>query len=339
MPITRSLPAAAACAALLSALLALAPAAQAKPTRADLRVVTGDGKTLVDFTQFTDTTKVPTSPKARCFFGGVGGSGESATVQGPTPLGAVADAARNRKRLLPLLITDEFSFGLGICGIGGANADDSRFWNVRVNHIALQVGGDQVQLDRGDEVLWSLIPNPVCEPDPPYTCQPGPPELQLKAPARAEPGRPFTVRVFEWSDSGKRTIAQGASVTGADAPTDANGRTTVTLARTRKLGARREGSIVASDLGVCIAEPIGRCPRLRGRILVGSGQAESIRGTPGGDRIKPGAGDDRVNARGGADLIRARGGGRDRVRCGPGRDTVVADRHDLLLGGCEVVRR
>ncbi len=339
MPITRSRLTATACTALFAALCGLAPAAQSKPTRADLRVVTGDGKTLVDVTQFTDTTRVPTSPQARCFFGGAGGSGQPATVEGPTPLGTVADAARNRKRLRPLLITDEFSFGLGVCGIGGANADDSHFWNVRVNHVALQVGGDQFTLDPGDQVLGSLVPNPVCESTPPYSCQPGPPELRVRAPARAEPGRPFAVRVFEWSDSGKRSAAVGATVTGAAAPTDAQGETTVILTTTRKLTARRAGAIASAEQAVCVAEPVTRCPRLRGRILVGSGDAESIRGTRGGDRIKPGAGDDEVNSRGGADLIRARGGGRDRIGCGPGKDTVVADRHDVLLGGCEIVRR
>jgi Ca2+-binding RTX toxin-like protein len=343
MPITRSrlttIPLAAIAGAIASAALMLASPAGAKPTRADLRVVTGDGKTLVGVTQFTDTTKIPTSPKARCFFGGVGGSGDPATVEGPTPLGAVADAARSRKRLRPLLVTDEFSFGLGICGIGGAQADDSHFWNVRVNHVALQVGGDQFELDPSDKVLWALIANPVCEPNPPYACEPGPPELQVKAPARTEPGHPFTVRVFEWSDSGKRSAAAGATVTGAALPTDGSGETTVVLAKTRKLSARRLGAIASAEQSVCVAEPITRCPRLRGRILVGSGAAESIRGTRGGDRIRPGAGEDKVNARGGADLIRARGGGRDRIHCGSGNDTVVADRHDVILGGCEVVRR
>ena len=111
------------------------------------------------------------------------------------------------------------------------------------------------------------------------------------------------------------------------------------LNKTRKLHASRAGSIASAEQAVCVAEPITRCPRFRGRILVGSGAAKWVRGTRGGDRIEPGAGDDKVNARGGADLIRARGGGRDRIRCGSGKDTVIADRHDVLLGGCEAVRR
>jgi hypothetical protein len=338
MPITRSRPSfAVGCALVAISLLTCASAGAS--TRADLRVVTGDGKTLTDVTQFTGTTRVPTSPQARCFFGGVGGSGQPATVEGPTPLGAVADAARNRKRLRPLLITDEFSFGLGVCGIGGARPDDSHFWNVRVNHVALQVGGDQFELDPRDRVLWALIPYPTCDPNPPYTCDPGPPELELRAPARAAPGQPFTVRVWRWSDAGNRSAAVGATVTGAGAPTDAEGRTTVVLTRTQKLVASRAGAIASGERAVCVAEPVTRCPRLRGRILIGSGDPDTIRGALGGDRIRPGAGRDKVNARAGSDLIRARRGARDRIRCGAGTDTVIADRRDVILGGCERVRR
>ena len=40
----------------------------------------------------------------------------------------------------------------------------------------------------------------------------------------------------------------------------------------------------------------------------------------------------------GRDLIRARNGGRDRVDCGPGRDTAILDARDLAVR-CEVVRR
>ena len=326
--------------ALASAILALtASAAAGKPTRAEVRVVTGDGKTLVDVVQYTDTTRVPTSPQARCFFGGVGGSGAPATVEGPNALGIVADAARNRKRLRPLLITDEFSFGLGICGFGGARADAGRYWNVRVNHRGLQVGGDQRLLDPGDEVLWALIENPTCDQNPPYACQPGPPELELRARSRAAPGKPFPVKVFEWSDSGLRTPAEGVTVTGASGPTDAAGNAVVTLTGTRKLFAYRAGAISASELAVCVAEPISRCPRVRGRILIGSGDPELIRGSIGGDVIKPGAGRDRVMSRAGADLIRARGGGRDRINCGPGVDRVIVDRRDLVARNCERVRR
>jgi hypothetical protein len=340
MPIvpSRLLVSAALCAAALS-ILAGAQVARAKSTPAELRVVTGDGKSLVDVTQFTGTTRIPTSPRARCFFGGVGGSGEPASLMGPNALGLVADAARNRRRLRPLRITDEFSFGLGVCGIGGANANANRYWTVRVNHRSIQVGADQYTLRPASRVLWALIPNPVCEQVPPYACEAGPPELELRAPARARPGQEIRVRAVEWSESGRRSPAAGATVTGAASPTDAAGATLVTLERTRKLVARRAGAIASAELGVCVSAEPGRCPRRRGRILIGSGRGETIRGTAGGDRIEPGGGADRVRAGGGSDLIRARGGGRDRIDCGGGRDLVIADRRDAVARNCERVRR
>jgi hypothetical protein len=340
MPITRSRPLAAALVcvgAVVTLVIGAGPAVAGKP--AQLRVVSGDGKTFADARVYTGTTRVPTSRRANCFFGGVGGSGNPATVQGPNALGVVADGARLLPRLRPLLVTDEFSFGLGVCGIGGARGNANRFWSVRVNRRALQVGGDQVRLRPGDRVLWALIPNPVCEPDPPFNCDPGPPELELRAPARARRGDQFAVRVLQWSDTGQRSVAPGVTVNGAAAPTDANGVTQVSLARTRKLVATRSGAIASAPVGVCVAETVSACPRVRGRILAGSPRADTIRGTPGGDRIKGGGGRDRIKARGGSDLIRVRRGGRDRVNCGPGRDRVIADRRDRVARNCERVRR
>ncbi len=326
---------------MLAALVCLCAvsAAQAKTIGAQVRVLTGDGKTLADVRQQTGTTKVPTSPQARCFFGGAGGSGEPFTTQGPNALGIVADAARNLKRLRPLEITDEFSFGLGVCGFGGSEADANHYWSVRVNHEALQVGGDQFQLHPGDQVLWALIGNPTCEPTPPYTCEPGPPELEIKAPARALPGDPFAVRVFKWSDTGERTPAPGVDVTGAAEVTRADGVAEVALPTSGKLGATDAGALAASPVTVCVRQPISLCDRARGRLVLGSTQADSIDGGGGPDRIKPGGGADRVNARGGDDVVNARRGGHDAVKCGGGDDRVRADKGDQVSRDCEAVSR
>jgi hypothetical protein len=65
-------------------------------------------------------------------------------------------------------------------------------------------------------------------------------------------------------------------------------------------------------------------------LVVGTPKADVIEGTPlWGDVIVAGAGNDRVHAN---------DGHTDRVNCGPGRDTVWADRTDRLTG-CEIVHR
>ncbi len=64
--------------------------------------------------------------------------------------------------------------------------------------------------------------------------------------------------------------------------------------------------------------------------IVGTPRADVIEGTgAGGDVILAGAGND---------FVHARNGHRDTIFCGPGRDTVIADRGDVLHG-CEIVRR
>ena len=73
------------------------------------------------------------------------------------------------------------------------------------------------------------------------------------------------------------------------------------------------------------------------RISAGSGN-DRISGNAGADRITPGTGADRVIAGAGNDRISARDGRRDRISCGSGRDTVTADRIDVLRS-CESISR
>ena len=77
--------------------------------------------------------------------------------------------------------------------------------------------------------------------------------------------------------------------------------------------------------------------------LYGNKGADRLNGDDGNDRLKGGADDDRLNGDAGrdvigggpgADTIRARDGERDRIRCGPGKDKVFADRKDRLGSGC-----
>jgi hypothetical protein len=212
---------------------------------AELRVV-GGGKVLAEETLKTGTTKVPTSPKATCFGKGTAGSGKAATIKGATALGLLGQAAKSTSALKPLLLTDAFDFGLGICGVGGYEATAKLSWYLKVNHKNPELGGDSVKLKAGDEVLWALAAYPY------------PNELSLIAPSGAAPGVPFEVRVFSYSDKGKRKPAAGATVTGASTPTDAEGRTTVTITGSTTLVATHGKDIPSNQVPVSACA--GVCP-------------------------------------------------------------------------------
>ena len=145
-------------AALLIALPVLLPAFASAATKgADLRVVNSAGRTLAEQRQYTGTVQIRTDPGADCF-GPPGGSGDRVRVAGATGLGIVRDALETDVDLRPLSITDQFSFGLAVCGIGGFEAGGSSFWYLKRNHVGAQVGGDQLMLRNGDQVLWYLTP-------------------------------------------------------------------------------------------------------------------------------------------------------------------------------------
>jgi hypothetical protein len=237
---------AAAC-ALAVALTAGAAGAAAKGIPAQLRVVAGQ-KVLADKALRTGTTAVPTSRGATCFGKESGGSGKKAHVPGATALGLLAQGARSTRSLRPLLITDAFSFGLGLCAIGGVEAGGEAFWQLRVNHETSEVGGDSVTLKAGDSVLWYLTPSFEASTD----------ELWLKAPKRARRGKPFAVRVFAYDEGGKRRPVAGVSVSGAQQRTDKGGRTTVTLRHSARLIARQARYIPSNRAAVCVGE---KCPR------------------------------------------------------------------------------
>ncbi len=73
------------------------------------------------------------------------------------------------------------------------------------------------------------------------------------------------------------------------------------------------------------------------RLLGGAGN-DTLLGGAGADRLLGGAGRDRFEGGPGNDTIEAADGISETIRCGPGRDTVRADRGDRLTG-CESVSR
>ena len=130
-------------------LLLLPGAAPAATKGADLRVVNSAGRVLAEQRQYTGTVKIKTDPRADCF-GAPGGSGDRVRVRGATALGLVRDALGSDRDLRPLSVTDQFSFGLAVCGIGGYEAHGSSFWYLKHEHAGAQVGGDQLRLSDGD---------------------------------------------------------------------------------------------------------------------------------------------------------------------------------------------
>jgi len=231
------------CALALLIVLSTASLAAAKAPRVDLRVVGEGGKTLSEQFVNAKTTSIKTSPKATCLGKGTGGSGKSVTVNGPTALGVLGQASKLTPSLRPLLITDHFlsEFGLGLCGIGKSQTTKKLSWYLKVNHKNPNKGGELVKLKAGDEVLWALEPYPY------------PDELALVAPHEAEAGKPFAVSVFSYDDKGKKTPAAGVSVTGAAAPTAADGTTTVTLSAPGVLTATDGSDIPSNQVAVCLS--------------------------------------------------------------------------------------
>ena len=315
-------------AAVVTALILLLPlpgAALAATKGVDLRVVNTAGKTLAEQRQYTGTVKIRTDPQANCFGQGTGGSGGRVEVRGNTALGAVRDGLARDRDLRPLSVTDTFlddGFGLGVCGIGGFESQGSSYWYLKGDHVGSQVSGSQLRLDPGEDALWYLTPS-----------YPPPPELRLKAPARAQPDIPYQVTVYSYADDGTRSAAAGATVTGAAAPTGAGGHTMVTSTETgtARLHATRGQDIPSNRVKVCVDPDPSRCPLVHGKRIVGSGRADEIKGTRGWDAIIAGGGGDRV------DLRR---GGRDRVNCGSGHDKVVVrrgDHNDRVAASCERV--
>lgn len=238
---------AAACTLALSMTLAFAAGASAAGFKAELRVVGGGEKILVEKPIATATTSVKTSPKATCFGAGTGGSGAPVSIKGNTAMGLLARAAKSMAALSPLLISDHFDFGLALCGIGSNVAKGKSSWYLKIDHKTPSVGGDSAVIHPGDEVLWDLAPS-----------YPYPGELVLEGPDKAKAGVPFGVRVLSYDEKGKSEPATGVKVTGAAEPTGADGRTTVTLAKPARLIARAAGEIPSAREPVCIGS---KCPR------------------------------------------------------------------------------
>jgi hypothetical protein len=232
------------CALVLSAALVLAASAGA--TTATLRVVGAGNKVLAEQLVKSPTIAVKTSPQATCFGGGTGGSGKRVTVGGNTALGLLANGAKTIKPLAPLSISDHFSFGLALCGVGSSKAKGKASWYLKINHKGAAVSGNKAKIKGGDEVLWDLAPS-----------YPYPDELVVSAPQQASAGVPFAVHVYAYDEKGNKQPVKGAAVTGATGPTDKSGQVMVTLAEPTSLVAGLGNDIPSAAVPVCLGS---KCP-------------------------------------------------------------------------------
>lgn len=234
-----------ACALALCLMLALAASASA--TTATLRVVGKNNKVLAEGPVKTKDISVKTDPTATCVGSGTGGSGKPFALQGNTALGLLADGAKTIPQLRPLSITDHYSFGLVLCGVGkSVGKPNGASWYLKINHKGATVGGDKAKIKAGDEVLWDLAPS-----------FPYPEELVVSAPQQATAGVPFAVHVYAYNEKGKRRPVQGAAVTGAIAPTDKNGKVMITLTEPTALIAGLGDDIPSAAAPVCLGS---QCP-------------------------------------------------------------------------------
>jgi hypothetical protein len=306
----------------LTLAVAIAAPAAAKPVPVDLHVEGADHRALTAARYVTDSTRVRTEAAHDC-----GGSGGVKQLPGATALGALVDAAKVNPRLDPLGVSDAFSFGLLVCGVGGDFASGaSSYWLYKVNHVAPEVGGDAYDVKPGDDVLWYFV-------DAAGNRNTGD-ELAIRAPARVRRGDPFEVRVWAYDATGARQPADGAVVRtgGGSAVADGSGVAVLTVNHNAvlRLRARRGADVPSAPVAVCVDSILSRCSAKRGGRIYGSIRGERLSGTPGPNLVL---------ADGGADHVSVRGGGIDRVRCGKGRDVVLAGRLDRVARDCEVVRR
>lgn len=301
-----------------AAMIAGAPAAaQAAPVVSDLRVEAG-GVVLTDSSFPSDTQSLATdTTKPAC-----GGTGQAKTLTGPTALGLLASAAAVDPDLRPVRVSDKFSFGLLLCGVGSFPASDSAFWLYKVNHVAPEVGSDSFKLTGAEQVLFYLE-------DAANNRNTGD-ELVVDAPARSRPGQ-VEVTVSAYGFNGARRAAAGARVVSGDgsAIADADGKARIDLSRSASVRAGRARDIPSEPVRVCVSADLGDCPAVRGKRIYGGDGPDRLKGTPGADVIRSGAGNDAIDVR---------GGGADRVRCGKGsRDRVRMNGADRATADCEIV--
>jgi hypothetical protein len=251
-------------AGLLICLLALAisaAAAAAAPITVNLRVE-GSSTTLFEGPIVTSAETIETSSSGGphpCDYASNGPSGgfENGGTASGTPTSALHDAA----------VANGLTFDAKWFGSGPSNGNPGDFfvsvvgsdanggpptfpsWGYAVSYTTASVGGCQIALAPGSEVLWAYNYFNLAH------------LLSLSGPSSVNAGTPFTVHVADgrtgepiWG-AAIGVLNAGTTTTIPSSPsTDANGNASITLtgARTLTLKATEPNSVRSSGLAVCV---------------------------------------------------------------------------------------
>jgi hypothetical protein len=213
-----------------------APAAAAAPVSVNLRVE-GQSATIFDGPVTTDGHAVTTPSGGTHPCDGTNAGAFPAPV--PTATAALDDGARLNGFTWDADWFDSFQ-DFSIKRVAGESATSSQFWGYAVNFEFAQVGGCQMMVNQGDEVLWIFDAFSKTN------------VLKLEGPSAATTGAPVT---FEVTDGGDGTPQAGATVGGAQ--TGSDGRATLSFAEAGvyRLKAERADSVRSNALTLCVDPP------------------------------------------------------------------------------------
>jgi len=208
--------------------LALAcPSALAAPATVNLRVE-GASDTIFEAKVRTDGHAIEQDKNGPQPCDGTNGGANP--TPGPTVTSALDDAVAWDGTYNP-----SFSDFL-VNRIGSDAATDTKFWGTALNGTPTELGGCQVQVKAGDDVLWA------------YDMFSAKQFLELSGPRTARLNKPFKVKVTDAKNGGK--AVKGASVSGV-AKTNSKGEATIVgndkgllLVKAERRGAVRSNALV-----------------------------------------------------------------------------------------------
>jgi hypothetical protein len=221
----------------LVAVAATAPGAAAAPVSVNLRVE-GAAKTIFDGPVTTDGHSITTpSGNGPHPCDGTNGGAHPAAV--PVATAALDDGARANAFSWDATWDASFQDFL-VTQVGGESATSTQFWGYYVNFQSPSVGGCQMKVNTGDEVLFAFDAFSKSH------------VLKLSGPGAATTGAPVTVQVVDAQDGSPQS---GVSVNGT--PTGADGNATLSFAQAGiyRLKGDRADSIRSNAITLCVDPP------------------------------------------------------------------------------------